>query len=137
MAVQKNNITNSYFSILNLMAILLLLCTMLLAGTDEVRADPASTEAVSESHASTANSYTIGVLAFRGEDKALKRWTPTAEYLSRQIPGSQFNILPLGLEELRQAVEKNQIDFLLTNTGHYVEMEAFYGASEAAAGKQR
>ena len=122
----KNNITNSYLNIINLLATLLLLWGI-------------SGLALAESDVNTstnnAHSYTIGVLAFRGEDMALKRWTPTAEYLSQQIPGSKFNILPLGLEDLRQAVEKNEIDFLLTNTGHYVEMEAFYGASRIATVK--
>lgn len=80
-------------------------------------------------------SYTIGVLAFRGEEKALKRWVPTAEFLNQQISDAEFTILPLGLEELRQAVENNQIDFLVTNTGHYVEMEVFYGASRIATVK--
>jgi len=128
MVVVKNNITNSNFNIIKFVTVLLFLFGI--SGSVYAEFNTAT-----ENQTITANSYTIGVLAFRGEDKALKRWTPTAEYLSQQIPGSQFSIIPLGLEELRQAVEKNQIDFLLTNTGHYVEMEAFYGASRIATVK--
>ena len=81
------------------------------------------------SSAEQAATYKIGVLAFRGEDKALKRWSPTADYLNQQIPNTNFVIIPFDLEQLRQAVEKKQVDFVITNTGQYVELEVFYGAS--------
>lgn len=93
--------------------------------TDNPASDPVTVQAA----------YTIGVLAYRGEEKALKRWGPTAEFLNQQIPGSHFEILPLGLEELSQAVASEKIDFLLTNTGHYVELEVFYGVSRIATVK--
>jgi len=79
--------------------------------------------------------YKIGVLAFRGEEKALKRWLPTAEYLNQRISNSSFIVVPLDLEQLRHAVEKQKIDFVITNTGQYVELEAFYGASRIATVK--
>ena len=79
--------------------------------------------------------YKIGVLAFRGEDKALKRWLPTAEYLNEQLPGANFVVIPLDLEQLRQSVEKQQVDFVITNTGQYVELEVFYGVSRIATVK--
>lgn len=126
MSLIKTNIINSYFNITISLALLVLLS--LAAGSVMASSEP-------QIQSNTSNSYTIGVLAFRGEEKALKRWVPTAEYLNQQIPGSQFNILPLGLEELRLAVKKNQIDFLLTNTGHYVELEVFYGVSRIATVK--
>ena len=126
MCLMKNNITKPYLNITVLVALL-----FVLLGNSNL----AAANSGPEEQSNTLSSYTIGVLAFRGEEKALKRWVPTAEYLNQQIPGSQFNILPLGLEELRKAVEKNQIDFLLTNTGHYVEMEVFYGVSRIATVK--
>jgi len=79
--------------------------------------------------------YKIGVLAFRGEEKALKRWLPTAEYLNQRIPNASFIVVPLDLEQLRHAVEKQKIDFVITNTGQYVELEVFYGASRIATVK--
>ena len=79
--------------------------------------------------------YKIGVLAFRGEDKALKRWSPTAEYLNQQIGGANFIVVPLDLEQLRHAVEKQKVDFVITNTGQYVELEVFYGAARIATVK--
>jgi ABC-type phosphate/phosphonate transport system substrate-binding protein len=126
MSLTRTNITNSYFNITFFFVALMFL---------SIFAGPATASSEPQFQPGISNSYTVGVLAFRGEEKALKRWVPTAEYLNQQIPGSQFNILPLGLEELRLAVEKKQIYFLLTNTGHYVELEVFYGVSRIATVK--
>jgi len=76
--------------------------------------------------------YKIGVLAKRGSDRCLEKWCPTAEYLSRQIPGSSFTIVPLAFEQVAPAVEHGRIDFLLTNSSIYVEMEIFYGTRRIA-----
>ncbi|MGD8541586.1 MAG: conotoxin, partial [Desulfobacteraceae bacterium] len=35
----------------------------------------------------------IGVLAKRGAERCLEKWSPTADYLSSQIPGKQFVII--------------------------------------------
>ncbi|WP_455206551.1 PhnD/SsuA/transferrin family substrate-binding protein [Kaarinaea lacus] len=88
-----------------------------------------------ESYAEQNPVYKIGVLAFRGEDKALKRWSPTAEYLNQQIPNANFIVVPLDLEPLRHAVEQQKVDFVITNTGQYVELEVFYGVSRIATVK--
>ena len=96
---------------------------------------PVSIEEMSASSETPANTYTIGVLAFRGEENALKRWAPTTEYLNQKIPNTNFIILPMGLEELRKTVSLHDIDFVLTNTGQYVELEVFYGVSRIATVK--
>jgi len=69
----------------------------------------------------------IGVLAFRGEENALSRWTPTAAYLSTRIPECRFEVRPYTLRGLRNAVASGEVDFVLTNPGDYVELEAAYG----------
>lgn len=74
----------------------------------------------------------IGVLAYRGEERALSAWTPTATYLSEKIPGHRFTVVPYDLAGLRAAIRERQVDFILTNTGHYVELEADYGVSRIA-----
>jgi two-component system sensor histidine kinase TtrS len=71
----------------------------------------------------------IGVLAFRGRDNALRRWMPTAAYLSRSIANVVFRIVPLSLDEMKDAVERMKVDFVLTNTGDYVDLEARLGIS--------
>lgn len=82
-----------------------------------------------------AKELRIGVLAFRGNLAAVKRWQPTASYLSEKIPEHYFRIIPLGLDQLRSAVSKGQVDFVITNTGQYVELEVFYGISRIATRK--
>ena len=84
-----------------------------------------------------ADQVRIGVLAFRGEEKALKRWTPTANYLNEKIPAHNFNVVPLNLENMRSEVAAGSIDFIITNTGQYVELEVFYGISRIATLKEK
>ena len=79
----------------------------------------------------------IGVLAYNGKQQAQKRWQPTADYLSRNIPGYQFKIEPLTHEEFKHSINKGQLDFLLTNPGHYVQLEVDFGATRIATFKSR
>jgi len=74
----------------------------------------------------------IGVLAFRSKADTLQEWTPTAQYLSRTIPGYEFQIIPLDYPEMRDAVQKEKIDFVITNSGHYVLLESHYHISRIA-----
>ena len=74
----------------------------------------------------------IGVLAFRGKTECLKRWTPTAKYLASQITDHDFRIVPLTLDEMRRAVTSGSVEFVLTNPGNYVELEASSGISRVA-----
>jgi two-component system sensor histidine kinase TtrS len=75
---------------------------------------------------------TIGVLAFRGTVETLKRWSPTADYLTRSVPGYKFKIIPLTLDQIGTATQHGEIDFVLTNSGNYVDHEARYGISRIA-----
>lgn len=52
-----------------------------------------------------------------------------AEYLSAAIPQYTFSIEPLDFEHVRLAVKEDSIDFLLTNSAYYVELECDYGIS--------
>lgn len=79
-----------------------------------------------------ADELQIGVLAFRGHDAALARWSATAEYLTRQIPEHRFVIVPLDLERMSDAVASESLDFVLTNTGNYVVLESDFGVSRLA-----
>ncbi|MBU0663199.1 MAG: PAS domain S-box protein [Proteobacteria bacterium] len=59
----------------------------------------------------------------------MQQWTATAEYLSAAIPQYTFSIKPLDFEQVRLAVKEESIDFLLTNSAYYVELEFDYGIS--------
>lgn len=83
------------------------------------------------------NTVSIGVLAYRGKDHALQRWSPTADYLSASVPGSHFEIIPLDLDEIASAIESGRIDFTLTNPGNYVDLETRFGISRIATQQTR
>jgi len=74
----------------------------------------------------------IGVLAHRGPEAATRMWTPTIDYLSSQIAGYEFRLVPLDLEGMHVAEERGELDFILTNPGHYVELESHHGVSRIA-----
>jgi len=78
----------------------------------------------------------IGVLAFRGHQQAMTRWQPMAAYLNRNMPGFNFLIVPLNLQQVRKATAAQDIDFVLTNPGNYVLLESAYGASRIATLKR-
>ena len=64
----------------------------------------------------------IGVLAYDGKQQALTRWKPTADYLTQHIPARKFEIMPLTHEDFIHAINKDQLDFVLTNPGHYIAL---------------
>lgn len=84
------------------------------------------------STASAQETVKIGVLAYRGHEEAIIRWHPTAEYLTAKISSHSFEIVPLDLNDIREAIRRKEVDFIITNPGNYVELEAGYGASRVA-----
>ncbi len=74
----------------------------------------------------------IGVLAKRGYSICLKKWAPTAKYLSQKIIGRTFKIIPLGFNEIIPYVEKGECDFILANPAFYVELEKRFGINRIA-----
>ncbi len=74
----------------------------------------------------------IGVLSYRGDEKAINRWSATVDYLTQNIPGYRFQLSPLDLSEMALAVAENRVQFILTNPGNYVELESRYGISRIA-----
>ena len=78
----------------------------------------------------------IGVLATLGVEQCLKSWTPMADYLTGQIPGQTFVIVPLTHAQVAPAVQEGKVDFILTNSFIYVELEQLYGADRIATLKE-
>ncbi len=79
----------------------------------------------------------IGVLATRGIEHCRRAWTPTAEYLTEMIPGSTFVIVPLPHDRVAESVGAGELDFILTNSSLYVELEEGYGINRIATLKER
>lgn len=69
----------------------------------------------------------IGVLAKRGKERCLEKWSPTAEYLTNQIPECTFIIVPLDFDEVQPAVKLEKVDFVIVNPYYFVELEVMYG----------
>lgn len=74
----------------------------------------------------------IGVLTYKAAEKCLQDWTPTAQYLSTQVPGHAFTIVPLDYGSLRERVRAGEVEFVLTNPLVFVDVEASFGVSRIA-----
>jgi twitching motility protein PilJ len=75
-----------------------------------------------------ADEYKIGVLAKRGPTKAMQKWGAMAEYLTTQMDGDRFALVPLDFEQVFPAVENAEVDFFLVNSSMYVTAKVRYGA---------
>jgi len=91
---------------------------------------------VNSTYSATQN-VTIGVLSHRGELSTTTIWQPTAKYLSEQLPLYIFSIQPLKFDEINRAVKQKKIDFILVNSGIYVDLEVRYRISRLATMNNR
>ena len=85
------------------------------------------------SQAYGAEPVKIGVLAFRPKPQTLEQWQPLAVVLKHAIPEHDFVVEALNYSELDHAVAAHQVDFVLTNSGHYVVLEKLHGLSSPLA----
>lgn len=85
----------------------------------------------------TTKKINIAILAHRGEQKAFKMWQPTADYLSAQIPGYSYKIVPVTNDNIDTIVSSGDVDFVLTNPSLYAELEATNGISRIATLRNR
>ncbi|NTV13571.1 MAG: PhnD/SsuA/transferrin family substrate-binding protein [Desulfobulbaceae bacterium] len=75
----------------------------------------------------------IGVLAFRPKAQELADWQPLAAVLKQAIPERDFAVEVFTYAELNQAIASRQLDFVLTNPGHYVLLKTLNGFSSPLA----
>ncbi|TRW96092.1 EAL domain-containing protein [Candidatus Methylobacter oryzae] len=75
----------------------------------------------------------IGVLAFRPKPQTLAQWQPLVSVLKQAMPERDFEIEVLTFPELDMAVASRQLDFVLTNPGHYVLLARRSGLSAPLA----
>jgi len=78
----------------------------------------------------------FGVLAARGPVECRKRWQPTVDYLTAEVPGCVFRLVPLAYDEVASAVAEERVDFILANPALYIELEQLYGASRVVTLKE-
>ena len=75
----------------------------------------------------------IGVLSFRPKAETLKQWQPLAAVLKQSIPDQDFSVEAFNYDELNLAVASRQVDFVLTNPGHFVFLSRTIGVSAPLA----
>ena len=65
----------------------------------------------------------VAVRAISGVSDANKAWGKTIDYLSENIKGYDFQLIPIvGFQEMRIAARNKSIDFILTNPLAYIEI---------------
>ena len=62
----------------------------------------------------------------------MEKWSPTAEYITDKIPGTNFVIVPIDSDGIFSFVEHGIVDFVLTDPSIYVELESKYGLNRIA-----
>lgn len=84
-----------------------------------------------------AREVKIAVLAFQGSERAARDFEPTVAHLRRTLPEHGFVMLPLDLSGIDAAVEAKSVDFVITNPGEYVDLEARFGVTRLATLESR
>jgi two-component system sensor histidine kinase TtrS len=79
----------------------------------------------------------IGVLAYRGSDQLQLRWLTLRDYLGSEIPEWSFEIVPITLSSAAGQIESGQLDFIVTNPGHFVDLNRSYRLSVIATRSQQ
>lgn len=79
----------------------------------------------------------IGVLAKQGASIALQKWEPTAEYLNNRLNGYRFTIVPMEFDEIPLLVDKQLVDFVIVNSGIYVDLSVRFGLRRILTLKNR
>lgn len=77
-------------------------------------------------HAADAE-YRIGVLSVNLKEHTKAKWQPTADYLTKILAHTRFTIHPMNYDELNRAIQNGEIDFVLTNSAHYIIHEKRHG----------
>lgn len=80
----------------------------------------------------SADEIRLGVLAWLDAEDAEIEWSPFVAALQQALPQHRIRAQHLDLAAMARAVAANQVDFIVTNPGHYVTLEARYGVSRIA-----
>ncbi len=96
-----------------------LLLTLIIFNTSSVAAAQPSVNDISKPV------ITIAVLAYQGKELAIKKWQSHIDYFNQTLPQYHFILVALTYKnnELTTAIKNRDVDFVITNPGHYTEME--------------
>lgn len=74
----------------------------------------------------------LGVLAWQGESASAAQWAPFVAALQQKLPGQHIEPHYYDLQGMAQAIQAGDVDFVITNPGHYVALEYDLGISRIA-----
>lgn len=77
----------------------------------------------------------IGVLAWFGNHSAEEQWRGLDKALQAQMPGHAVRLHYYDMAGLESAVVAGDVDFIITNPGHYVALESRHGVTRIATQK--
>ena len=84
-----------------------------------------------------AREVRIAVLAFQGSERAVRDFEPPAASLNPARPDHSVTLIPHDLDGLHRAAEQQTVDFIITNPGDYVGLEARFGVTRLATLESR
>ncbi len=64
----------------------------------------------------------IGILAFRPIPIIEAKWQPLINYLNQTIPNVKFELKAFNYGDLEDAIKHKSIDFVFTNSSHYIQL---------------
>jgi ABC-type phosphate/phosphonate transport system substrate-binding protein len=69
-----------------------------------------------------ANStYSVGVINNRGFNNAIEKWQPTIDFLNVNIKNTTFELKPLSIKKLHEALSNKKLHFVLSNPGFFYD----------------
>lgn len=79
-----------------------------------------------------ATDIRLGILAWQGESASAVQWAPFVAALQQKLPGQPIEPHYYDLQGMAQAIQAGEVDFVITNPGHYVALEYDLGISRIA-----
>ena len=76
--------------------------------------------------AAQAGEWSVGVLAMRGDAATARDWQPLIGRLNGSVGGEHFRLRPLDLAQMREAVNRGSVQFVVTNPAQFVQLNSHY-----------
>lgn len=83
--------------------------------------------------ASAARELVLGVLAYRPKPIMEQAWQPLVESLSDAIPDASVRLRLLDSDEMANALQRQELDFVFTNPSHFIALRGENALSGALA----
>ena len=88
---------------------------------------------VVSARASSTDTLTIGLFAYRPADQLALKWEPIAQYLEETLKNRTVVLRVLDQQEMHTAIERNELDVVFTNPTHYIRLRTLNRLSGAIA----